>query len=321
MNKSFAKKASIATLGVVTVLSLSMSSVPAFAKGHASAQAKGHGKQTSASSQPMVSQLRHGGRTLKLGVPTMQGNESNVAVQTADLAFTVTGVPAIITDPAQIAGNIVFKVVPLPADATSAPTTPPTLAPMPHKYEGRYKFGSRNTSPLTLNAGTISGAIKIRGLRSGAGIQNLAVYPFLAADNRSGLAAQTGTAVFVEATTATDGTVTLSGQSGALTLDLSLNTGTIKTAQTVIVNVPNDGKNYALQIVRTDVLDEHGNLVADPKIPVVATLGLSGSGALTVTLPDLKPGNYTFNLIQLVAQNTGVSIGVDGALSAPLTIG
>jgi hypothetical protein len=40
-----------------------------------------------------------------------------------------------------------------------------------------------------------------------------------------------------------------------------------------------------------------------------------------VTLPDLKPGSYTFNLIQLVAQNTGVSIGVDGSLSAPLTIG
>ncbi len=317
MSKSFAQKASIVTIGVVTVLSLSMASAPAFAKG----ATPSHGKGSSASSQALVKQVRKGGHGLTVGTPAVQGNEVKASVQTADLAFTVTGVPAIITDPSQIAGKIIFKVIPLPADATSAPATPPTLTPQQHKFDGKFKLGSANTNPLTLTDSTISGAIKIRGLKSGAGIQNLAVYPFLAADRHSGLAAQAGTSVFVVATTAVDGSVSLSGQSGDLTLDLSQNTGTIRTAQTATVNVPDDSKAYALQIVRTAVLDHQGNLVDETNPPVVATIGLSGTGSVTVTLPDLKPGSYTFNLIQLTAQNTGVSIGADGALTAPLTIG
>ena len=318
MNQSFAKKASIATLGVVTVLSLSVASSPAFAKGHGNGH--GNGNSNSANSQPLVQQVRHGGHNLKAGSSVEQGNEHNASVQTADLAFTVTSVPAIVTDPAQLAGKIIFKVIPLPADATSAPVTPPTLSKEQNKFDGKFKLGSGNTNPLTLNGGTISGSIKIRGLKSGAGIQNLAVYPFLAADNRSGLAAQSGTAVFVIATTATDGSVTLSGQSADLTLDLSQNTGTIKTAQTATVNVPDDGKTYALQIIRTAGLD-HGNLVAEPNGKLVATVALTGVGSLAVSLPDLKPGTYSFNLVQIAAQATSVSIGNDGSLNAPLTIG
>ncbi len=315
MTNSLAKKASIATIGVVTVLSLSMASVPAFAKG------QGNGNGSSASSQSLVKQIRHGGHALKIGTSSVQGNEVKASVRTADLAFTVTGVPAIITDPSQIAGKIIFKVIPLPADATSAPATPPALTPQQNKFDGKFKLGSANTNPLTLSDSTLSGAIKIRGLKGGAGIQNLAVYPFLAADRRSGLAAQAGTAVFVVATTAADGSVTLSAQSTELTLDLSLNTGTIRSAQTATVNVPDDGKAYALQIVRTAVLDRQGNLVDETNPPVVATLGLSGTGALTVTLPDLRPGSYTFNLVQLTAQNTGVAVDADGSLTSALVIG
>ena len=319
MNQSFAKKASIATLGVVTVLSLSVASAPAFAKGHGNGN--GRGNSNSASSQPLVQQVRHGGHSLKVGSSVEQGNEHKAPVQTADLAFTVTSVPAVVTDPAQLAGKIIFKVIPLPADATSAPATPPTLSKEQNRFDGKFKLGSGNTNPLTLSGGTISGNIKIRGLKSGAGIQNLAVYPFLAADNRSGLAAQSGTAVFVVATTAADGSVTLSGQSGDLNLDLSLNTGTIKTAQTATVNVPDDGKTYALQIIRTAGLDHDGNLVADPNGKLVATVALTGVGSLTVSLPSLRPGTYSFNLVQVAAQTTGVSIGTDGSLTAPLTIG
>jgi hypothetical protein len=127
--------------------------------------------------------------------------------------------------------------------------------------------------------------------------------------------------VFVVATTAVDGTVTLSGQSGNLTLDLTQNTGTIKSAQTVTVNVPDDGKLYALQIIRTSALDRDGHSHPDAAPQVVATIGLSASGTQTVTLPELNPGGYTFNLVALQAQVVDVTIGSDGVLTNPVVIG
>jgi hypothetical protein len=311
MNTSIAKKAAAATLGVVTVLSLSVASTPAFAKGN----------EKSSKSQSLVQEVRKGGKALKLGAPVEQGNDHSASVKTADLAFTITNVPSAITNPRQIANKVVFKVVPLAADATSAPATPPTLTGEQNKFDGKFKLGSGNSNALTQVGTTISGAIKIRGLKSGAGVQNLAVYPFLAADTRTGLAAQTATGVFVIASTAADGTVTLSGQSADLTLDLGLNTGTLKAAQTVTVNVPNDSKLYVLQVVRTAFTDEHGNTIIDPAGPVVATITVNGTGAVSVNLPDLKPGSYTFNLVQVAAQASAVTVGADGTLSAPVTIG
>jgi hypothetical protein len=311
MNTNFAKKAAATTLGVVTVLSLSVATTPAFAKGG----------DKSPKSQSLVQEVRHGGKALKLGASVEQGNEHSASVKTADLSFTVTGVPAIITNPAQIASKLVFKVIPLAADATSAPATPPALTGEQNKYDGKFRIGSGNSNSLTMVANVISGNIKIRGLKGGAGVQNFAIYPFLAADKRSGLAAQSGTPVFVVATTAADGTVTLSGQSGDLTLDLTQNTGTIKTAQTITVNVPNDGKIYVVQVIRTAFTDEHGNTILDPAGPVVATISLSGTGAVTANLPDLKPGSYTFNLVQVAAQASAVTVGADGTLTAPVTVG
>ena len=237
------------------------------------------------------------------------------------MTFTVTSVPAIISNASQIASKIVFKVIPLPADATEAPATPPALTREQKKFDGKFGLGSANSNALTLADATLSGAIKIRGLKSGAGVQNFAVYPYLAADNRSGLEAQTGTPVFLIATTASDGTVTLSGQSGDLTLDLSLNTGTIKTQPTATVIVPDDGKLYALQIIRNSHLDKSGATEVDANSPVVATIGLTGVGEVEVALPDLKAGTYTFNLIEVAAQSIDITIGIDGQLAAPVIVG
>ncbi|MEO0024735.1 MAG: hypothetical protein RL196_1176 [Actinomycetota bacterium] len=313
MNYSLSKKAAAATLGVVTVISFGIASTPALAKGQ--------GSNGGNSSHSLVQQVHKSGKALRLGVAVEQGNEHGISVKTASLPFTVTNLPAIISNPSQLASKLVFKVIPLPADATEAPATPPALSREQKKFDGKFGFSADNQSTLTIVDSTLSGAIKIRGLKSGAGVQNFAVYAYLAADNRSGLEAQASTPVFVTATTASDGTVTLSGQSGELTLDLSLNTGTIKTQPTATVIVPDDGKLYALQIIRNSHLDKFGATVVDSENPVVATVGLTGVGELQVALPDLKAGSYTFNLIEVAAQTIDINVGIDGQPAAPVIVG
>ena len=85
MNTTFAKKALAATLGVATVLSLSVAATPAFAKGG----------EKSSKSRVLVQEVRKGGKALKLGSAVEQGNEHSASVKTTDLAFTISGVPAI----------------------------------------------------------------------------------------------------------------------------------------------------------------------------------------------------------------------------------
>jgi hypothetical protein len=69
------------------------------------------------------------------------------------------------------------------------------------------------------------------------------------------------------------------------------------------------------------MLDREGNTHADAAPQVVATIGISDSGTQTVTLPELKPGSYTFNLVALQAQVIDVNVGSDGVLTNPLVIG
>jgi len=86
-------------------------------------------------------------------------------------------------------------------------------------------FGQPST--FTLSGTTLTGQIQIPAAPV-AGTQNFAVYISIAADGATGLAAQSGTPVFVVATTDASESVTLGNASGAVTIDLSKNTGTIK---------------------------------------------------------------------------------------------
>lgn len=278
MSKSIAFKTTAVTLGLATVITLG-AVTPSLAKGD-----KG-------SASFSVS--------------------SNSAVASTPLAFSLTNIPAIYTDAKSIAKQLVIKVVELPADATVAPATPPaTTGKSKSKEKGKgdgIKVGDDNTT-LLLTGTTLTGQINLRGPKT-AGIQNYAIYPMVAADSRTGLAAQAGTPVFVTATTAADGTVSLSNQSGAVTVDLALNTGTILAPQTATVNVPADGKTYQLVVTQTSGDDKHSWTVA-----------LTGTGAVTVNLPLLKAGTYSVDLIQVAATNS-FTIGTDGVITAPLTIG
>jgi len=60
--------------------------------------------------------------------PTASGKSTKVAPATVSVNFTVTNVPTSYTDAATAAKHLLFKVVPLAADATSAPATPPAPA-------------------------------------------------------------------------------------------------------------------------------------------------------------------------------------------------
>jgi hypothetical protein len=94
-----------------------------------------------------------------------------------------------------------------------------------HGRGGFGPFGQPST--FTLSGTTLTGQIQIPAAPV-AGTQNFAVYISIAADGSTGLAAQSGTPVFVVATTDASGNVTLGNASGAVTIDLSKNTGTIK---------------------------------------------------------------------------------------------
>lgn len=282
MSKSIAFKTTAVTLGLATIITLGAVS-PSLAKG-------GDNR----------------------GSASISANDDS-ALRSAPLAFSVTNVPAIYTDAKSVGKQLVFKVVELAADATTAPATPPVTA---NSGKGKGKEKGKgdgikindDNATLVLTGNTLTGQLNIRALKT-AGFKNYGVYPMVAADSRTGLAAQTGTPVFVTATTAADGTVSLSNQSGAVSIDLALNTGTILAPQTVTVNVPADGKAYQLMITQTSDDDSHSWIVP-----------ITGTGAVTVNLPLLKSGSYGVNLIQVTASNS-FTIGVDGLLTAPITIG
>lgn len=282
MNKKLIAKSVAVTAGLATVISLAAVS-PSLAKG-------GHGR---------------GGDSHSNSQQFSANDNSNV--NTAALNFTVTNVPAIYSDAAQLGKVVLFKIVPLAADATEAPATPPALTGEGNKRKGKARnlasFHSEN-APVLAN-GTLSGSILIKAAAA-AGVSNFAIYPIVRADASTGLAAQTGTPVFVVRTTSADLTVTLT-QSVPLTIDLAQNTGTIKAAQTATVTVPDDGKTYQLEISNSD----------GKRIKIVAVTGV---GTVTVNLPRLKPGSYALDLVAKTA-STGFTINDDGTLGGAINIG
>ena len=301
MKKSVLFTTTAVTVGLATVLTMG-AIAPANAKG--SESGKGSGSAFSASSSS--SKVEDHGSSSKLS---------------AAVDFTVTGVPANYTTVQEIASQLVFKIVPLPADATSAPAAAPAASSGKSKGKSDSKGSGKDlgkeafkgNTTLALNAGTLTGKLQLRASKT-AGVQNYGVYPMIAADARTGLAAQSGNAVFVVVTTAADGTISFT-QSEAITVDLAANTGTLKTPQTAVVNVPAHGKSYVLEITAVESDDD-----SLPHSRVVARVPLTGTGAVTLTLPLLKPGTYSYNLVA-VAATGGFTLGTDGSLTAPLTVG
>lgn len=291
MKKSVLFTTTAATLGLATVLTFAAVS-PSMAKGSK------HSNDGSSSATAKPSGISFG--------PGAVSGDVHVAPKTASLTFTLTNVPSVYTDAAALGKKLVIRVVPLAADATSAPATPPvppfggpkfgsddvrpappagapafgkghghgpdgdgdhggqfTLtsgdvhqappvgAPAPGTapsfgtpdndgdgpafggHHGRGPRGNGGNGPFgqastfTLTGNTLTGSIQIPAARA-AGVQNWAVYISVAADSSTGLAAQSGTPVFVVATTDASGNVTLGSTSGSVTIDLSKNTGTAK---------------------------------------------------------------------------------------------
>jgi hypothetical protein len=108
MKKHIAVNTTAVSLGVATLLTVS-AIAPAMAKSHTTSG-------SSFSSSSLKSATTTGTAT---PAPTA------AAPKFATVNFTVTGVPSAYTDAATAAKHLVFKVVPLAADATSAPATPP----------------------------------------------------------------------------------------------------------------------------------------------------------------------------------------------------
>ncbi len=292
MKKSVLFTTTAATLGLATVLTFAAVS-PSMAK------SSKHSNTGSNSATVKSAGASFG--------PGAVSGDVHVAPKTTALTITLTNVPSVYTDAAALGKKLIVKVVPLAADATSAPATAPVPtfggkpesgdvrpglpagAPAfgkghgPHghgDHDGQFSitsgdvrpappagtpapgaapsfgapdndgdgpaFGSQGgqheggrghgrggfgpfgqASTFTLSGNTLTGQIQIPAAPV-AGTQNFAVYISIAADGTTGLAAQSGTPVFVVATTDASGNVTLSKASGLVTIDLSKNTGTAK---------------------------------------------------------------------------------------------
>ena len=108
MKKHIAVTTTAVSLGVATLLTMS-AVAPAMAKSHT---ASGNSFTTSTTKKAASG-------------TTTSGSNAPTAPKFATVNFTVTGVPSAYADAATAAKHLVFKVVPLAADATSAPATPP----------------------------------------------------------------------------------------------------------------------------------------------------------------------------------------------------
>ena len=96
------------------------------------------------------------------------------------------------------------------------------------------------------------------------------------------------------------------------------------TPQTVTVNVPNDGKTYMLVVTEAaptaPKTDANGNTL--PARPAHSeAVAITGTGTQTVTLPPVHPGSFTLKLVAVTGSSVTGTIGTDGKLTAPITVG
>jgi hypothetical protein len=129
MKKSVAFTTTVATIGLATVLTLSAVAPSQAATTHKSAASK------SASVKSAKSLKAH-----KSGSGKKAPKVANDNRQFTSVNFTVNNVPSTITDANVAAQLLVAKVVPLAADATSAPETAP-LPTAPAASNGAPSFG------------------------------------------------------------------------------------------------------------------------------------------------------------------------------------
>jgi hypothetical protein len=235
--KSVVVTTTAVSLGLATILTVS-AVAPSYAKSH-----KTTGSAFSSSST---------------AAPTASDSSAKVAPATVSVNFTVTNVPTSYTDAATAAKHLLFKVVPLAADATSAPATPPAPAfgakgakgAPDNDGDGPGRFGGGDGhgrghghgkggfgpgkggfgpgtmfSNLTLSNGTLSGTITIPAGRT-AGVQKIGVYPYFAADSANNVAAKSGTPVMLTITTVADtSTGALSASVTASSANITLSLG------------------------------------------------------------------------------------------------
>lgn len=231
MKKSTVISASAATIGLATILTFA-AVAPSEAK---SLKQHAAGKSYSAPQ--------------KLGHGKHDRGQQEAARQFTSVNFTVSNIPATITDANEAAKLLVVKVAPLAADATAAPETAPVppkghgprfdgtnppapeqTAPTPPAGDSGKKLGFEKgrmhghgpkmmLSNLVLSNGVLTGTIELPGAPV-AGVQNFGVYLSIAADSANGIVAQNATPVMVTVTTAADLSVSVTATTGDVAISL-----------------------------------------------------------------------------------------------------
>ena len=76
-------------------------------------------------------------------------------------------------------------------------------------------------------------------------------------------------------------------------------------SQVVTVTVPDDGKTYKLVVTEVKPVDLNTNASTKPERPAhTFVVAVTGTGSVDVTIPGLRPGSYTVDLVAVSSTQT-----------------
>lgn len=76
-------------------------------------------------------------------------------------------------------------------------------------------------------------------------------------------------------------------------------------SQVVTVTVPDDGKTYKLVVTEVKPVDLNTNASTKPERPAhTFVVAVTGTGSVDVTVPGLRPGSYTVDLVAVSSTQT-----------------
>ena len=89
-------------------------------------------------------------------------------------------------------------------------------------------------------------------------------------------------------------------------------------SQVVTVNVPDDGKTYKLVVTEVKPVDLNTTDTKPARPAHTFVVAVTGTGSVDVTVPGLRPGSYTVDLVAVSSTQT-ITVVAPAVTPAPVT--